>query len=84
MWVCRRSTLSSQSSGDNNSFISITLHSNLMTPVSYMPESPTKETPPRVPGPEAEDTVCLVLSKNSGKSTWAIAQSVGKWDARWG
>jgi len=74
----------SQSIGDNNPFISITLHSNLTTPVSYVPESPDKEAPPRVPGPEAEDTVCLVLSEGSGKSTWAIAQSIDKWDARWG
>ncbi|KAI9464732.1 ribonuclease P 40kDa subunit-domain-containing protein [Boletus coccyginus] len=81
--VCRRSILStSQSSGDNNSFISITLHSNLTTPVSYMVES--KEAPLRVPGPEAEDTVCLILSKSADRSTWAIAQSVGEWDARWG
>ncbi|KAF8553580.1 hypothetical protein OG21DRAFT_1510027 [Imleria badia] len=72
------------SSRDNSPFISITLHSNLGTPVSYLPDSPTKEPPPRVPGPEAEDTVCLVLSKSSDKSTWAMAQSIGKWDARWG
>lgn len=81
--LSRRSILStSQSSGDNNSFISITLHSNLTTLVSYMVES--KEAPLRVPGPEAEDTVCLILSKSADRSTWAIAQSVGEWDARWG
>lgn len=71
-----------KSSGD--SFISITLHSNLVTPVSYIPESLAKEAPLRVPGLEAEDSVCLVLSKLPNRSTWAIGQSVGKWDARWG
>ncbi|KAN0088373.1 Ribonuclease P 40kDa (Rpp40) subunit domain containing protein [Tylopilus felleus] len=75
------STLStSQGSGDKDLLVSVTLHSNLMTPVSYMPESPAKEAPLRVPGPEAEDTTCVIFSK----STWAIAQGIGKWDARWG
>ncbi|KAG8221041.1 Pantoate-beta-alanine ligase-domain-containing protein [Butyriboletus roseoflavus] len=80
-----RSVLStSTSSGDEHPFVSVTLHSNLTTPVSYISESPTKEAPLRVPGPEAEDTICLILSKTPSKSTWAIGQSIGKWDARWG
>lgn len=86
MWMAHvrvrlRSILStSLSRGDDSPFISITLHSNLGTPVSYLPDSPAKEAPLRVPGPDAEDTVCLVLSTSS----WAMAQSIGKWDARWG
>ncbi|KAF8448910.1 hypothetical protein L210DRAFT_3388089 [Boletus edulis BED1] len=73
-----------QASGDKSLFMSIALHSNLVTPLSYMPESLAKEAPLRVPGPEAEDTVSLVVSRSSGMSSWAIAQSIGKWDARWG
>ncbi|KAH0836760.1 Pantoate-beta-alanine ligase-domain-containing protein [Lanmaoa asiatica] len=78
------STPKLKSNGDDDHFISITLQSNLMTPVSYMPESPAKEAPPRVPSAEAEDTICLILSKTSNESTWAMGQSIGKWDARWG
>ena len=74
----------SQSNGDNHRFISITLHSNLMAPVSYLPDSPAKEAPPKMPDPEGEDTVCVMVSKSSDKLTWAITESIGKWDARWG
>lgn len=68
--------------GEDNLFVAITLHSNRVAPVSYIP--PGKDAPPRVPGPEAEDTVCVVLSKSSDGLTWAMAQSIGKSDSRWG
>ncbi|KAL4072807.1 ribonuclease P 40kDa subunit-domain-containing protein [Scleroderma yunnanense] len=71
---------------DKSSFISVTMHSNPMAPVSYIPPScltsgvEMKDTPPRVPRPDADDTVCLVLTKD----TWLLGQNIGKWDARWG
>lgn len=71
---------------DESSFISVTLHSNPMTPISYIPpqcissSAEMKDPPPRVPHADAEDTVCLVLTKD----TWMSGQSIGKWDARWG
>ena len=55
-----------------------------MAPVSYLPDSPAKEAPPKMPDPEGEDTVCVMVSKSSDKLTWAITESIGKWDARWG
>ena len=68
---------------EQRSFISVTMHSNPMAPISYIPPqcfTEMKDTPPRVPHPDAEDTICLVLTKD----TWMLAQSIGKWDARWG
>ncbi|KAG9313101.1 ribonuclease P 40kDa subunit-domain-containing protein [Chiua virens] len=76
------STLSA--SNTDKPFIAVTLRSNLVTPVSYLPESTGKEAPLRVPGLEAEDTVCFILSKLTNKTTWAIGENIGKWDARWG
>lgn len=72
--------------------ISVTAHAFLTSPVSCIPES-RKDAPLRVPRNDAEDTWCLFLvpqpsgptdteEKNTGN--WAIAESIGKWDMRWG
>ncbi|KAF9240609.1 ribonuclease P 40kDa subunit-domain-containing protein [Melanogaster broomeanus] len=74
-----------------SSSISIIMHSNVTAPVSYVPssapgvsEASDREAPLRVPSREAEDTSCLIVSCTSGRPTWALGQSIGKWDARWG
>ncbi|KAF9224039.1 hypothetical protein BS17DRAFT_830120 [Gyrodon lividus] len=86
-------TSSSQPDSNSSSFISIIMHSSVMAPVSYIPQASSapvsralgREAPSRVPSREAEDTSCLILSyTTSGRPTWAIGESIGKWDARWG
>ncbi|KAF9240612.1 hypothetical protein BU15DRAFT_45598 [Melanogaster broomeanus] len=81
----------SQPDDDSSSSISIIMHSNVTGPVSYIPssapgvsEASDREAPLRVPSREAEDTSCLIVSCTSGRPTWALGQSIGKWDARWG
>ncbi|KIJ65538.1 hypothetical protein HYDPIDRAFT_130784 [Hydnomerulius pinastri MD-312] len=91
--IADRSLIASTTSQPDNSFISITTHSNLMAPVSYTPtsssapgasEAQAKNTPLRVPSPEADDTSCLILASASEGSTWVNAQCVGMFDTRWG
>ncbi|KAH7890874.1 ribonuclease P 40kDa subunit-domain-containing protein [Phlebopus sp. FC_14] len=79
-------SLVSTSPGGDGTFISILIHSSPMAPVSYIPpsEAQSRQSPLRVPRPDAEDTCCLILSASSDKSSWVMGQSVGKWDARWG
>ncbi|KIK85609.1 hypothetical protein PAXRUDRAFT_696233 [Paxillus rubicundulus Ve08.2h10] len=75
-----------------SSSISIIMHSDVLTPVSYIPlpsstsvsEGSDREAPLRVPSREAEDTSCLILSCASERPLWAMAESIGTWDARWG
>ncbi|KAF8835515.1 hypothetical protein BDN67DRAFT_1039622 [Paxillus ammoniavirescens] len=77
---------------NNSPSISIIMHSDVMAPVSYIPltspasvsEGSDREAPLRVPSREAEDTSCLILSYASERPLWAIGESIGKWDARWG
>jgi len=79
------------------SFVSITANKFLTSPVSYIPPNMGKDSPMRAPRDEAEDTWSLILSfdrDNSVETTredtgtkdgsWAMIESVGKWDMRWG
>lgn len=83
-------------STDRSTFVSITALGTL-SPVSYIPSG--KNATLRVPHEEAEDTWTLMLTPGNdefdGQETtknvtddknyqWALIESIGKWDARWG
>ncbi|KAJ7603419.1 ribonuclease P 40kDa subunit-domain-containing protein [Roridomyces roridus] len=69
-------------------FASITSHAFPMTPVSYIPigkdGTPSASSPARVPSPDAEDSWCVILVREGGKTKWCKAESIGPLDARWG
>lgn len=67
-------------------FVAITAQTFPNSPVSYIPDS--GEGPVRMPREDAEDTWCLILTPSRGsgeaQAQWVMAESVGKWDTRWG
>jgi len=79
-------------------FISMTSHAFSTSPVSYISPSTFAPTtgnamsldgPLKVPRASGEDTWNLILvpesSEGDSKGTdWAMVESVGQWDARWG
>lgn len=65
---------------DPESFISITSTAISTSPVTYIPQDPTKHSPLRVAREDSEDTWSLFLTK----ANWVLAESVGGHDARWG
>ncbi|KAI0773325.1 ribonuclease P 40kDa subunit-domain-containing protein [Trametes elegans] len=67
-------------------FVAVTAQCIGSSPVSYLPTESSKVPPVRVPRRDAEDTWSLVYAKDpaDGGSWWALAESVGQWDQRWG
>jgi len=72
-------------------FLSFVGHGVPGSPVGYIPPGDSRNAPLRAPRPESEDTWSLILSNNSDTSTttspapqWALAESIGQWDTRWG
>ncbi|KAI0675792.1 ribonuclease P 40kDa subunit-domain-containing protein [Trametes maxima] len=54
------------------------------SPVSYLPQSASKNPPLRLPRENAEGTWSLVCARKDGERWWALAESVGQYDKRWG
>ncbi|KAJ8591838.1 hypothetical protein M405DRAFT_813745 [Rhizopogon salebrosus TDB-379] len=77
---------------DQHAFVAITRHSYGTSAVGVIPFSSlqpgisleaARYAPLRAPRPDAEDTGCLILG--SGKNgKFVLAESIGRWDARWG
>jgi len=73
-------------------FIAITSHAYPVSPVSYIPPSTLTgtasalENPVRLPRRDGEDTWCLlaVPGDSSPLEEWALVESLGQYDARWG
>ncbi|KAH9832613.1 ribonuclease P 40kDa subunit-domain-containing protein [Rhodofomes roseus] len=69
-------------------FAAVTIHGMPTAPVTYIPPSSSLRTPMRLPRPESEDTWSLLVSSHGdaqrGTSNWVLAESIGKWDSRWG
>ncbi|OBZ73590.1 hypothetical protein A0H81_06348 [Grifola frondosa] len=73
-----------------SSFVCITSQGVPTSPVSYLPPHRLIKTPLRAPRAESEDTWSLLFS-NGGQNYqtednlwWALAESIGQWDMRWG
>jgi ribonuclease P/MRP protein subunit RPP40 len=88
--VSRRSHLESVT--DQHTFVAITRHGYGTAPVGVIPLSSstpeaslemTRDAPLRTPRPDAEDTGCLILGPGKN-SKFVLAESIGRWDARWG
>jgi ribonuclease P/MRP protein subunit RPP40 len=88
--VSHRSHLASVT--DQHAFVAITRHGYGTSAVGVIPFSSlqpgisleaARYAPLRAPRPDAEDTGCLILG--SGKNCkFVLAESIGRWDARWG
>ncbi|KAI0730763.1 ribonuclease P 40kDa subunit-domain-containing protein [Earliella scabrosa] len=73
-------------------FVSVTAQSVPTSPVTYVPTS--RPAPLRAPRADAEDTWSFVYVRadedaaipegGGGGRWWVLAESVGKWDRRWG
>ncbi|KAJ7504262.1 ribonuclease P 40kDa subunit-domain-containing protein [Mycena galericulata] len=76
------------SSTGSPQFVSITSHGFPTAPVSYIPPgkdgNPTVKTPARVPSADGEDSWCVLVARENGKTRWCMAESIGPLDARWG
>ena len=71
-------------------FVAVTAHCIPTSPSTYIPESNHQLPPLRTPRQESQHTWSLVYSRqNSGADSssqvsWVLAESVGRWDKRWG
>ncbi|KZT69339.1 hypothetical protein DAEQUDRAFT_669888, partial [Daedalea quercina L-15889] len=69
-------------------FAAVTIQGVPTAPVPYIPPSSPLKTLIRLPRPESEDTWSLLVSSHArsqdGASNWVLAESIGKWDSRWG
>ncbi|OJA20456.1 hypothetical protein AZE42_06083 [Rhizopogon vesiculosus] len=80
------------SATDQHAFVAITRHGYGISPVGMIPLSSlapeaslntARDAPLRSPGPDAEDTGCLIVGPGKdGK--FVLAESIGRWDTRWG
>ena len=68
----------------------VIIHGVPTAPVNYIPTSSPLSAPMRLPRPGSEDTWTLLASSH-GKAPaagsicrWVLAESIGKWDSRWG
>ncbi|RPD59019.1 hypothetical protein L227DRAFT_504442 [Lentinus tigrinus ALCF2SS1-6] len=68
------------------SFVSITASSVPTCPVTYIPKDLGKAPPLRAPRSDSDDTWSLVYAREpeGSPSSWVLAESVGRWDQRWG
>ncbi|TFK83875.1 hypothetical protein K466DRAFT_589374 [Polyporus arcularius HHB13444] len=67
-------------------FVSVTANSVPTSPVTYIPKDLGKAPPLRAPRPDSEDTWSVLYARASEptSSWWIAAESVGRWDRRWG
>lgn len=69
-------------------FAAVTIHGVTTAPVTYISPSSPLQTPIRLPRPESEDTWSLLVSSHDARKrntcNWVLAESIGKWDSRWG
>ncbi|EPT03018.1 hypothetical protein FOMPIDRAFT_1028998 [Fomitopsis schrenkii] len=71
-------------------FAAVTVHGVPTAPVTYISPSSPLSTRMRLPRPESEDTWTLLMSSQGVASEpgfmcrWVLAESIGKWDSRWG
>lgn len=83
---------SSKSGPDHvsNSFIVVTVQGIPSSPVSYLPPNDSngakRAPPPKLRQIDGEDTYSLLLTPGiePGTINWALAESIGHYDARWG
>ncbi|KAH9930345.1 ribonuclease P 40kDa subunit-domain-containing protein, partial [Fomitopsis serialis] len=72
----------------STAFAAVTIHGVSTAPVTYISPSSPLQTPIRLPRPESEDTWSLLVSSHDarkhGTCNWVLADSIGKWDSRWG
>ncbi|KIM90388.1 hypothetical protein PILCRDRAFT_60188 [Piloderma croceum F 1598] len=84
----------SKTADPSSSFVSITAHAFSTSPVTYIPPGAEpggtgREAPLRVPRNAAEHCWSLILvmmgqDNETGQRSWVMAETVGKWDMRWG
>lgn len=90
--VHRLSLKEMKDDASSGSFVSVTSHALSESPLSYI--SPTvlvagakaslDSLPVRVPRSDGEDTWCALLAPANGGISWAMVESLGQWDTRWG
>lgn len=78
----------------SGSFASVTSRALSESPLSYIPpavltagaKAGVDSLPVRVPRSNGEDTWCAVLTPANDEEgiSWAIVESLGQWDTRWG
>lgn len=84
MYSCRKKLVG------RAAFAAVTIHGVPTVAVPYIPPSSPLSTPMRLPRPDSEDTWTLLASSHgvaSGSESmcrWVLAESIGKWDSRWG
>ena len=70
------------------SFVSVTANSIPTSPVTFLPAEALKVAPLRAPRPDSEDVWSLIYGTEAGDTQrdvwWVLAESVGRWDRRWG
>ncbi|KAG1834123.1 ribonuclease P 40kDa subunit-domain-containing protein [Suillus variegatus] len=72
--------------GDNHAFVAITRQGCCTSPVGAIPDASfdtARDPPLRVPEINAEDTGCFILGPGQN-GNFVCAESIGRWDARWG
>ncbi|KAG0709433.1 ribonuclease P 40kDa subunit-domain-containing protein [Suillus ampliporus] len=75
----------------DHAFVATTRHGCCTSPVGIIPLSlaldgssdSVRDAPLRAPGPNAEDTGCLILGLGQN-GNFVLAENIGRWDARWG
>ncbi|KAI0675796.1 ribonuclease P 40kDa subunit-domain-containing protein [Trametes maxima] len=65
-------------------FIAATAQCIGTSPVSYLLPDTSRTPPLRLPREDAGDTWSFVYARKDGERWWALAESVGKYDKRWG
>ncbi|KAG6840569.1 hypothetical protein C0991_005758 [Blastosporella zonata] len=68
-------------------FVAITAHKCAASPVSYIsPSSSPQDRPARLPRADGEDTWCLFATPGAESRSidWALVESLGQYDTRWG
>lgn len=68
------------------SFVSICANSVVRSPVTYLSSLSPHKSFLRMPREDSEDAWTLLLqrSSNSDGGRWLLAETVGKFDTRWG
>ncbi|KZP19356.1 hypothetical protein FIBSPDRAFT_862773 [Athelia psychrophila] len=93
-------TKNTTGTGTGTPFVSVTAHAWPTAPVTYIPSparEQSRDPPLRLPRDDAEDTWSLLLACGqvvgsgsgmegdaAGEVRWALAESIGQWDSRWG
>ncbi|KAH9913949.1 uncharacterized protein BXZ73DRAFT_55236, partial [Epithele typhae] len=72
----------------NVKFVAVTASCIPTSPVTYLPDRGSQGPPPRLPRADSTHTWTIIHQHEPGEpgasGSWAMAESVGRWDKRWG